>query len=209
MPAPDRTADRLLHALKATGAQTAGVLAARLGITPVAVRQHLQRLETGGLVEFEDQRSSVGRPKRHWRLTPAGHARFPDNHAGLTLELLGAVSDLFGAAGLDRLIGHREHAMLATYRAAIAGAPGLGGQLSALARRRSAEGYMAEVEELTGGAWLLVENHCPICAAAAQCQGLCRSEEAVFAAVLAPARVSRVEHILAGARRCAYRVEPA
>ena len=55
--------------------------------------------------------------------------------------------------------------------------------------------------------YLLVENHCPICSAAAQCQGLCAAELAVFRAVLGPdVDVERTDHILAGARRCAYRV---
>jgi len=48
-----------------------------------------------------------------------------------------------------------------------------------------------------------VENHCPICAAAATCQGFCRAERDVFSNVL-DARVERTEHILQGARRCAY-----
>jgi predicted ArsR family transcriptional regulator len=54
---------------------------------------------------------------------------------------------------------------------------------------------------------LLIEDHCPICAAATQCQGFCRSELALFQRCLGPgATVERTEHLLAGARRCAYRV---
>ncbi|MGH2578525.1 MAG: MarR family transcriptional regulator, partial [Actinomycetota bacterium] len=42
------------------------------------------------------------------------------------------------------------------------------------------------------------------------CQGFCRSELEVFRDVLGPGvEVERVEHILAGARRCAYRITPA
>ena len=60
-----------------------------------------------------------------------------------------------------------------------------------------------------GEGWLLVENHCPICAAASQCTRLCANELDVFERVLGPdARVTRVEHMLDGARRCAYRVLP-
>lgn len=204
MPDP---ADRLLHLLKSTGPQSAATLAARLGVTPVAVRQQLQRLEVEGLVQHTDRSEGVGRPKRAWRLTAAGHARFPDNHAGLTLELLGAVGAVFGAEGLDRLIAHRERAALASYRQALAGAGTLADRLAALVRQRSAEGYMAALEPQPDGSFLLLENHCPICAAAAQCQGLCRSEGKLFETLLAPAQVTRVEHILAGARRCAYRVD--
>ena len=203
----DRTSDRLLHALKATGDQTAAALAARLDVTAVAVRQHLDRLAAAGLVAHEDRREAVGRPKRYWRLAGAGHRRFPENHAGLTLELISAVSAVFGAAGLDRLIDHREAQTLATYRAALAQAESLGDKVAILARLRDAEGYMAEMTEAPDGSFLLIENHCPICIAATHCQNLCRSELAVFAAALGPsAGIARIDHIVAGARRCAYRI---
>jgi predicted ArsR family transcriptional regulator len=58
------------------------------------------------------------------------------------------------------------------------------------------------------GSYLLIENHCPICAAAAAWQGFCRAELALFEMLLAPAAVTRTEHVLAAARRCAYRVVP-
>lgn len=60
-----------------------------------------------------------------------------------------------------------------------------------------------------GDAWLLIENHCPICAAARACQGFCRSELELFKEVLGrDVEVERVEHQLSGALRCAYRVTP-
>jgi predicted ArsR family transcriptional regulator len=205
----NRTADRLLHALKATGPQTAATLARRLGITPVGVRQHLEKLAGDGLAGFDDRREGVGRPKRYWRLTDAGHARFPDNHAGLTVELLRAVSDVFGEAGLERLIARREAETLAGYRRRLDALPSLAGKVRMLARLRTEEGYMAENRAQPDGSFLLVENHCPICVAARTCQGLCRSELAIFAAVLGEdATVARTDHILAGARRCAYRIAP-
>ncbi|MGE0424389.1 MAG: helix-turn-helix transcriptional regulator [Reyranellaceae bacterium] len=204
----DRTADRLLHALKATGAQTATTLAARLGITSVAVRQMLARFLADGLVRFEDRRMSVGRPKRHWLLSERGHARFPDSHAGLTLELLTATEAVFGPEGLERLISHRESQTRATYRARLAGARSLPDRVRRLAKIRTAEGYMAEARR-DGEGMLLIENHCPICAAAQRCQSLCRSELQVFQAALGPdVVVERLEHIVAGARRCAYRIRP-
>jgi predicted ArsR family transcriptional regulator len=57
------------------------------------------------------------------------------------------------------------------------------------------------------GGFLFVENHCPICVAATQCQGFCESELELFGKVLGPGvDIQREEHIVAGARRCAYRV---
>lgn len=201
----DRAADRLLYALKSAGSQTAATLADQLEVTAVAIRQTLERLEAEGLVDFEDMRVSVGRPKRHWRLTGAGHARFPDRHSALTLELINASAAVFGEEGLDKLIAHREARTLANYGEALKGLD-LGGKVRRLAELRSAEGYMAEARD-EDGALLLVENHCPICVAATRCQNFCRSELDVFEAALGPGvAIERVEHIVSGARRCAYRI---
>jgi predicted ArsR family transcriptional regulator len=202
-----RSATRLLHALKSAGPQTAAALARRLGVTAVAARQHLAKLAAEGLVAFEAEALGVGRPRHLWRLTEKGHGRFPDNHAGLALELIQTVGRVFGAAGLESLIAEREKASLKLYKSRL-GAGDLRQRVRRLAALRSEEGYMAEVAPAPGGGLLLKENHCPICVAAKACQGLCRSELALFRAVLGPeVEVERVEHILAGARRCAYRIQ--
>lgn len=66
---------------------------------------------------------------------------------------------------------------------------------------------MAEVRRERPGTFVLVENHCPICAAATACQGFCTSELDLFRSVLGPGvDVERTEHIVGGDRRCAYRV---
>lgn len=184
----------------------------------------------------------VGRPARHWRLTEAGHARFPDRHADLTLQLITQVRALFGQPGLERLLAAREHDSERLYEAALAdmgrlvgpavlidsagavgaaapagpagiagiAAPaGLAERVGALAGARSAEGYMAEVTSEPDGSLLLIEHHCPICAAARHCQDFCRSELDIFQRVLGPeCSVSRSEHLLSGARRCVYRIRP-
>lgn len=205
----ERSQDRILFHLKSRGSQTAGDVAQRLGMTAAGARQHLLKLLDADLVESEDSREGRGRPKKRWRLTDRGHARFPDRHSELTLELLKSTRALFGADGLDRLIVHRERASIADYRRRLGPRRSLRRTLDALAAIRSSEGYMASVQAEGRGAFLLVEDHCPICAAAASCQGLCRSELAIFRAVLGPdVTVERTDHIVAGARRCAYRIAP-
>jgi predicted ArsR family transcriptional regulator len=204
---PRSSDDRILFHLKARGPQTAFDVGARFGMTPTGARQHLCKLEADGLVEAEFQRQQRGRPKKYWRLTARGHGRFPDRHADLTLELLKATRSLFGDKGLERLIRRRETDSLALYRRELSQRRSLAGKLVALADIRSREGYMASCNKQADGTFLFVEDHCPICAAAAACQGLCRSELAIFRKVLGErVVVKRVDHVLAGARRCAYRV---
>jgi len=204
----EHSADKILFLLKTRGPATAVALAKVLRITPMGVRQHLARLVADGLVTHGDERRGVGRPKRHWRLTEKAALRFPDTHAQMTVEILGAAKAVFGVRGLDRLIRQRERETLARYKAAMRGARSVAERVRRLAALRSEEGYMAECIAKPDGDLLLVENHCPICAAAQACQGLCRSELDIFRTVLGGAAVERTEHILAGARRCAYRIEP-
>jgi len=207
LPASDRSDDRVLFQLKTRGPQTALAIGSRLGMTSTGARQHLAKLEIAGLVASENRPQSRGRPTKHWRLTERGHGRFPDRHADLTLEFLKATEAVFGARGLTRLVRHREAGALAAYRKALAGRRSLRDKLARLAEVRSREGYMASVAEDAPGTFLFIEDHCPICAAAATCQGICRSELALFRKALGDGiAVERVDHILAGARRCAYRV---
>jgi predicted ArsR family transcriptional regulator len=202
------SSDQILLHLKTRGETTTAALAAQLGVSRQAARQQMEKLAAAGLVEGEAERGGVGRPRQTWALTAAGHARFPDAHAQVSIELLDAVREEFGAAGLERLIARREAASGQAYAAALDGAPDLESRLTRLARLRAAEGYMAQWSPAGDGTYVLIENHCPICAAAQACQGFCRSELSLFRTLLAPARVERIDHILQGARRCAYLVTP-
>ncbi|MBL8908050.1 MAG: transcriptional regulator [Rhizobiales bacterium] len=200
---------RLLYLIKLHGPQSTKALATALAITLPGARKHLKSLLRKELVAFEDIARSVGRPSRLWRLTPAAEGLFPDAHAALTLDLISSARQIIGDDGLDRLISEREGTMAKRYRTALSGCEKLPEKVARLAQIRSEEGYMAEARELGKEAFLLIENHCPICAAARVCQGVCRSELRLFAAALGPgARIERAEHILSGARRCTYRITP-
>jgi predicted ArsR family transcriptional regulator len=200
------SADRLLGIIKRRGPQRAGDLGRTLGVTAEAARQQLLQLADAGLIRSESLSRGVGRPSLFWSLTPAGHARFPDTHAELTVQLIESIRGTLGEAALDRIIRGRQREIRRGYRAALEGARTLAARVAGLAELRAREGYMAEWRR-EGDGFLLLEHHCPICTAAAACQGFCRSELDIFRDALGgDAVVERVEHILAGARRCAYRI---
>jgi predicted ArsR family transcriptional regulator len=201
--------DRLLYQLKSRGPQAAATLAAACAITPMGAHKQLQALLAAGLVSAQDEVQGVGRPKRLWQLTAAGHARFPDRHGDLAVQLLQQVAQVLGEPALEHLIAAREAQTLASYTARLAGQRSLGGRVRRLAALRAEEGYLARAEA-DGRDWLLIEDHCPICAAAQSCQGFCRSELSLFQRCLGSQAVVRREaHLLAGARRCVYRIQPA
>ncbi len=201
------TNERILNLLKTRGALTAAIIARQLHISEVGTRKQLGVLESQGLVAPEDERGQVGRPKRNWILTETGHARFPDTHAHLTLELIGAAQSVFGDEGVEKLIEAREKTTLNQYRTELTKCRGLRTKVKRLAELRDEEGYMSDFEEAPDGTFLLIENHCPICAAARECQGFCRSELDLFQKSLgSDVTVERTDHIMTGARRCAYRI---
>jgi predicted ArsR family transcriptional regulator len=56
---------------------------------------------------------------------------------------------------------------------------------------------MAEVVAQADGTFLLVEKHCPICAVASACTGMCQMELEVFQATLGKdVTIERIEHIV-------------
>jgi predicted ArsR family transcriptional regulator len=202
---------RLLERLKRADSATAPELAAEFRLTDTALRQHLEALETAGLVERTTAPSpGRGRPPVHWRLAPAAHEMFPDRHGDLTVDLIASIREAVGDDGLDRVVATRAQRQIRAYTALIPGheeAP-VDLRVRRLADLRSAEGYLAEVVA-DGDDLVLVEHHCPIQDAAGSCGGLCEAELAVFRGVLGPdVRVDRESHLLSGDRRCSYRVSP-
>ena len=211
VPVEKRSRRALIDFLKQDGPQDAASLARRLGVSAMAVRQHLYDLEAEGLVTHEAEarppgQKAIGRPAKLWTLTPAADRFFPDGHAEFSVGLINSMKQAFGPDGLDRLLKVRAKDQITAYRSRIARQSSLPKKLNALAEIRTEEGYMAEVQKTNGG-YLLIENHCPVCSAAAACTNLCNMELQVFQKSLgSEVKVQRIDHILAGARRCAYLV---
>ncbi len=200
--------NRILILLKTEGPQLAAAVGDALSISGEAARQQLAKMAEEGLVEpVTVAPRGRGRPRQLWHLTAEGNSHFPDGHAELTATLLTTVVQQLGPAALDAVITARENETLQRYRDELADRPDLAARVEGLAAIRSREGYMADSWQEDDGSLMLVENHCPICAAATACAGFCRSELETFRSVLS-AKVERSEHILLGARRCAYRITP-
>ena len=201
--------NRILILLKTEGPQLASTIGDALGISSEAARQQPTKMAEEGLVEpVAEAASGRGRPKQLWHLTVAGNRQFPDGHADLTATLLSTMVDQLGQGAVDAVISARETDTLRRYRSEIDLTADLPSRVASLATIRTQEGYMADHWQEDDGSLMLVENHCPICSAACACSGFCRSELETFRVILG-AQVEREEHILLGARRCAYRIRAA
>jgi predicted ArsR family transcriptional regulator len=197
---------RLLDELKRRGSASASELAAALGVTPTAVRQHLDALaEQGLVVGKESAPSGRGRPSSRWTITPAAQSYFPDAHGQLTVELISAAREALGDDAVERIIDARTQRQRREYAPLGAGSS-VTSKLKRLAERRNNEGYMADISRDRAG-WVLVERHCPIGMAASACPSLCRAELQLFREVLGDGvNVTREEHMIAGDPTCTYRI---
>lgn len=200
--------NRFLMLLKTRGPLTAGDIAKELGITTEGARLQLLKLSEEGLIQSIHESKGVGRPTQYFSLSESGNKGFPDTHAELTVKLIRQIKETLGEEALQTVISAGEQKAKIRYSRQLNQAITLEDKVRQLTEIRDREGYMAEYTKEDNG-YLLVENHCPICAAAKVCQGFCTSELNVFKFVLGEdVDITRVDHIIAGDRRCAYRIIP-
>jgi predicted ArsR family transcriptional regulator len=200
--------EKALEVLKVQGPLSVAKIAEQLSITTEGARFHLIKLEKEGLIESAKESKGRGRPKQIWSLTQKGHDRFPDTHAALTVNLIDMVRESLGEESLNQVIKLHEHKQRERYERLMDAGDSLEERIGKLTDIRTQEGYMASYKSIDEG-FLFIENHCPICTAAKTCEGFCKAEKLVFEQVLGDGvSIERTEHIVKGARRCAYKITP-
>ncbi len=199
--------DKFLRLLKTRGPQTTLSIAKELTITGEGARFQLTKLMEEGLVQVTTESRGVGRPTQIWSLTEQGNLRFPDNHAEFSVQLIESIKETLGQEALDKVIALRELKANGKYIEALKNIPGLEEKISRLAELRNTDGYLAEWDK-DGDGFILIENHCPICAAAQRCSDLCEAELNTFKAIFGEeVSIERIDHMIAGSRRCAYKIK--
>lgn len=205
----ERTRRAIIKLLKHNGSMDALHLASQLGVTAMAVRQHLYDLQEQKLVTFKEEPRKMGRPAKMWTLTPEANRLFPDGYANLTVSLIESMKEAFGDEGLEKLLEIHNRKQVVDYQSKAPASLPFKEKLKAFAESRTAEGYMADIVENPDGSFYFVEKHCPICEAARACTDICRKELEMFQHVLGESvEISRGEHILKGDNRCVYWIKP-
>ncbi len=182
----ESTRERVARVILEGGPQTAGVLAERLGVTPAAIRRHLDAMVAEGVVESRQQRvhgpRGRGRPARVFALTDAGRSAFYQAYDDLAVSALRYIRETAGdqavAEFARKLVGRLED----RYHAVAAAFPG-GEGTTALAEALTEDGYAASVEPARLGEQLC-QHHCPVAHVAEQFPQLCEAETEAFSRLL-------------------------
>jgi DeoR family suf operon transcriptional repressor len=200
-------AELLVALKKAPQPLTAKELAERFGVTPNALRRHLDSLEADELVRHAREVRGVGAPVHAYVLTEQGQALFPQNYAPVLEAVLEAVRELGGPDAVRLALRRHWHALVAGAKPRLAELP-LDERVQLVAELRSSQGYMAEAipgDPATDRAATIREHHCAIQDIAGRYPEICAAEQELMEELLG-ARVERTGHILDGCTACEYTV---
>jgi predicted ArsR family transcriptional regulator len=213
-----RTRDEVARLLLEQGPATAVSLGSRLGLSPAAVRRHLDALAAEGLIEVRHQRPlgprGRGRPAKLFALTESGREAFPHAYDDLATAALRYLADTFGADAVTAFAENRLAPLEERNRDAVAAAGGPTQRLEALATVLTEEGYAASVSPQPGAALpvasggQLCQHHCPVAHVAAEFPQLCEAETRAFARMLGT-HVQRLATIARGDGICTTHVPAA
>jgi predicted ArsR family transcriptional regulator len=186
------TRGRIARLILENGPATAAGLSARLGLTPAAVRRHLDNLLADGLVEARIARSygnrGRGRPAKLFVITDAGRGVFEHAYDDLASSALRFIAETAGPGAVAQFARQQVSELERRYRPVVeAAAPE--GRVQALAQALSADGYAACVSDAPApGAeehgTQLCQHHCPVAHVAEQYPELCEAETEAFGRLL-------------------------
>jgi predicted ArsR family transcriptional regulator len=179
------------------GPSTAATLGGRLGLTPAAIRRHLDNLIAEGMVETRMARTygnrGRGRPAKLFVITDAGRSAFEHAYDGLATSALRFIAERMGEQAVAEFARQQVSELERRY-APVAAQGELTARVQALAEALNADGYAASVRPapLVGSALLgkaasggqICQHHCPVAHVAAEFPQLCEAETEAFARLL-------------------------
>jgi predicted ArsR family transcriptional regulator len=183
-----RTRDRVLQLLLESGSATAAELGAQLGLSPAAIRKHLDSMLAIGLVETREVRHSGprgrGRPAKAFVLTAAAKESFPHFYDGIATSALRWIAEHGGPGAVSQFAASQLSGLEERCRAAMceAGDDPIA-RAEALAEALTAEGYAANATTIASGGQLC-QHHCPVAHVAAEFPQLCDAETEVISRLI-------------------------
>jgi DeoR family suf operon transcriptional repressor len=199
------TRDKILKTLLKKPKSTINNLAEAVGINPISVRHHLNNLQMEGLVESQEERHGVGRPRLVYALTNDGMERFPTRYLRLTTRLIAQMKETIPGPMVSRLFGQIAEDLADEYANDIKGLS-MEERLDFVKDMLAQEGFTVEWEK-KGTQYQIHEISCPYYQIGVAHPEVCTVDQTLISKMLAvPA--NKVQCILSGGTQCTYVVEP-
>jgi predicted ArsR family transcriptional regulator len=183
----ESTRERVARSILEHGPSTAVSLAERLGLTPAAIRRHLDVLVGRGHLVAREQRTygarGRGRPAKVFALTDAGRNGFYAAYDDLAVQVLEFLADQSGDEAVEKFAASRVASMEARYADLLSNAPAGGSPAQVLADALTGDGFVASVRPSVAGEQLC-QHHCPVAHVAERFPQLCEAETEAFARLI-------------------------
>jgi predicted ArsR family transcriptional regulator len=206
--ADGRTRQAVARLLLERGPVTAAVVADALGLSPAAVRRHLDVLIAEGQVRSREAprrgQRGRGRPAKLFLLTETGRSRFGHAYDDLAVAALRFLAERDGESAVRAFAESRVAALVGEHRAEVTASDDAPARARALADALTREGYAASTRHVGSGEQLC-QHHCPVAHVAAEFPQLCEAETAAFADLLGT-HVQRLATIARGDAACTTHV---
>jgi predicted ArsR family transcriptional regulator len=205
-----RTRDRVRRAISEDGPLTATALATRLGLTPAAVRRHLDLLLEQGAIEEHEPSTTAGRgrgrPARAYVLSEAGHLGMDSDYDDVATSALRFLAEHAGQEAVGEFARERIADLEQRYAAALAtSGEDVASRAQALATALTANGFAASTRPVLAGTPLagvqLCQGHCPVQHVAAEFPQFCDAETDAFSRLLG-VHVQRLATLAHGEHVC-------
>lgn len=197
----------ILTSIKENERATIAQLAALLGSTREAVRQHLVQLTRLGwvraTVETPRKKGHGGRPAASYSLTPEGEQVFPKQYDRLSIDLLALIGDELGPEARLKVLKGMADRFVRDWTPRLAGLP-LEAQVEALKGIYSPGDPYTTTERVAGG-YRLIERNCPYLKVALEHPEFCSITVNAMTRLLGT-QVTREERFQDGGSRCVFRV---
>ena len=200
------TRDKILRTLLKKPKSTINDLADAVGINPISVRHHLNNLQMEGLVESQEERHGVGRPRLVYLLTDEGRERFPTRYLQLTTRLITQMKESMPGAVVSKLFGKIAEDLVSEYAKDIKGLS-MEERLDFVKEMLAQEGFTVEWEK-KGKQYEIHEISCPYYQIGVAHPEVCTVDQTLISKMLA-LPVNKVQCILSGGAHCTYVVQPA
>ena len=210
-----RTRERVLAAVSEDGPVTAAEIGRLLGLTPAAVRRHLDALAEQSVIEEHDPTTTVGRaharrgrPARSWVVSEAGHQALASDYEELATQTLRYLAEHAGPAAVESFARERMATLESRYAAPLAAAGDEpAARVGALVTALTADGFAASARPVGGDAGSpftgiqLCQGHCPVGRVAEEFPAFCDAETDAISRLLG-VHVQRLATLAGGAHVC-------
>lgn len=197
------TREKVLRTLLTRPRITINDLAENVGINPISVRHHITSLEAEGLVDSDEERHGVGRPRRVYFLTEAGVEKFPTRYIRLTLRLLEQLKETLPPVMIAKLFAQMAQDLLSDQiPAAELENLNIEERLDVMKKLLKEEGFSIDWE-YADGQYLIHETSCPYYHIGQNHPEVCSVDQILISSVLSvPA--AKTQCILNGDNLCTY-----